>query len=441
MGSSPHVRGTLSPPVCKSPQRGIIPACAGNTMCRLLPVPSAWDHPRMCGEHVLQCFVDPLDEGSSPHVRGTRSPKRSPWADAGIIPACAGNTSSGIPETGQRRNHPRMCGEHVMLVVEPLSLAGSSPHVRGTLQNNLTNQNRIGIIPACAGNTFLFFPHCSSTGDHPRMCGEHFFGVAQRRRRVGSSPHVRGTRYRRGRAQLSNGIIPACAGNTSHHFCVHIRVWDHPRMCGEHACTRGRWAGLWGSSPHVRGTPFTLFKPFRRPGIIPACAGNTGGVDATVCDGRDHPRMCGEHLFDVYLLLDYLGSSPHVRGTLQPQRVRRLIFGIIPACAGNTDCPQRIRRLHWDHPRMCGEHARVICSNTNPPGSSPHVRGTLVFLMSFRLKTGIIPACAGNTCRPCRAPWQNRDHPRMCGEHTLRHDLGDELKGSSPHVRGTPVGR
>ena len=71
-------------------------------------------------------------------------------------------------------------------------------------------------------------------------------------------------------------------------------------------------------------------------GIIPACAGNTYiGGESTECP-RDHPRVCGEHEEDEYLIMRELGSSPRVRGTR--------------ACAALAYTSP------VDHPRVCGEH-------------------------------------------------------------------------------------
>ena len=57
--------------------------------------------------------------------------KREGWKKLGIIPACAGSTSSLFVSCALVRDHPRMCGEHVVndCVVEVFG--GSSPHVRG----------------------------------------------------------------------------------------------------------------------------------------------------------------------------------------------------------------------------------------------------------------------------------------------------------------------
>ena len=107
--------------------------------------------------------------------------------------------------------------------------------------------------------------------------------------------------------------------------------------------------------------------------------------------------MCGEHLRLGFLLGLLGGSSPHVRGTLFKYRIRVLVDGIIPACAGNTCRLSNGYLIAWDHPRMCGEHPDASPSVKSTSGSSPHVRGTLRRHLQHHADNGIIPACAGNT--------------------------------------------
>ena len=91
---------------------GIIPACAGNTVSPLGYYRLYWDHPRVCGEHSDTALDIIYQEGSSPRVRGT--PKAVPPRRiyGGIIPACAGNTLYIGAKSSEKRDHPRVCGEH-----------------------------------------------------------------------------------------------------------------------------------------------------------------------------------------------------------------------------------------------------------------------------------------------------------------------------------------
>ena len=71
-------------------------------------------------------------------------------------------------------------------------------------------------------------------------------------------------------------------------------------------------------------------------GIIPACAGSTPTASATFPVVRDHPRVRGEHGTGRCLSCTQWGSSPRARGALTRQNTRAELHGIIPACAGST---------------------------------------------------------------------------------------------------------
>ena len=170
----------------------------------------------MCGEHACasnQAYDDP---GSSPRVRGTLRGARRVEGAEGIIPACAGNTSTPRALSLGSRDHPRVCGEHATSAVTVRPWPGSSPRVRGTLQFDYHPRVRLGIIPACAGNTRVTGRRRGWTGDHPRVCGEHLWYLESLAIGAGSSPRVRGTHQDAVRHQVIAGIIPACAGNTRH---------------------------------------------------------------------------------------------------------------------------------------------------------------------------------------------------------------------------------
>ena len=234
----------------------------------------------------------------------------------------------------------------------------------------------------------------------------------------GSSPRVRGTPARYRRRSSRPGIIPACAGNTSPGVVSPLHDRDHPRVCGEHRGQHGLQPVRPGSSPRVRGTPMTWAQIDDVAGIIPACAGNTCLDIALFVVHWDHPRVCGEHLRFNGIRCLGKGSSPRVRGTRLWWFSCSVLLGIIPACAGNTN-RLAVRRPAWrDHPRVCGEHAWQCANGSTSMGSSPRVRGTLTSVGNLRNVQGIIPACAGNTKRTNISSCVNWDHPRVCGEHT-----------------------
>ena len=188
-------------------------------------------------------------------------------------------------------------------------------------------------------------------------------------------------------------------------------------MCGEHQFRVVEVRQVEGSSPHVRGAPLNLLSTLRVSGIIPACAGSTTPSRPTRSTSRDHPRMCGEHGAASHPRDVLAGSSPHVRGARCRAAAVRLRFGIIPACAGST--------------------ALLHMMTLTRSGSSPHVRGALIFHIQRPISLGIIPACAGSTCRCSTSKPNQRDHPRMCGEHMSDYIGGDYAGWIIPACAGS----
>ena len=172
------------------------------------------DHPRVCGEHTC-AEVDGADlTGSSPRMRGTRSLFSGQFRARGIIPAYAGNTLYALRVSGFHWDHPRVCGEHPPPPPEPTEDLGSSPRMRGTRRLHRLLRGRPGIIPAYAGNTVSWPRSTIQRRDHPRVCGEHLSTVAVSDATTGSSPRMRGTQIKLTEQRPRLGIIPAYAGNT-----------------------------------------------------------------------------------------------------------------------------------------------------------------------------------------------------------------------------------
>ena len=173
-GSSPRMRGTRRSDRYTIDMSRIIPADAGNTLCRYAHPDRYEDHPRGCGEHRPAT-------GRICHIG---------W------------------------DHPRGCGEHLSTTAKAARQSGSSPRMRGTQCQVCTAQSQERIIPADAGNTAVILRFCCLSKDHPRGCGEHHpLGLRQIGLR-GSSPRMRGTHPVSGYAEYCDGIIPADAGNT-----------------------------------------------------------------------------------------------------------------------------------------------------------------------------------------------------------------------------------
>ena len=213
-GSSPRMRGTRESGMADYIAERIIPAYAGNTWWRTACPCCIWDHPRVCGEHTCSALAVPVARGSSPRMRGTRVIHRIVHKQCRIIPAYAGNTRyppycpQAVPD------HPRVCGEHPRAPIMKFHGAGSSPRMRGTPKTAVFYDGSAGIIPAYAGNTSGYPSARPYARDHPRVCGEHLISCTFPRNASGSSPRMRGTRRFRKASTPNNGIIPAYAGNT-----------------------------------------------------------------------------------------------------------------------------------------------------------------------------------------------------------------------------------
>ena len=152
---------------------------------------------------------------------------------------------------------------------------------------------------------------------------------------------------------------------------------------------------------------------------------------------RDHPRVCGEHYYLYIAPRIEQGSSPRMRGTPSFSWEQCVRAGIIPAYAGNTHIhvPTPIRPR--DHPRVCGEHSVNRMGFIMTTGSSPRMRGTRIVVHLFTAGPGIIPAYAGNTYENGWTVVKYRDHPRVCGEHAHQYPYPAFGWGSSPRMRGT----
>ncbi len=318
----------------------------------------------------------------------------------GIIPAYAGSTLSVESARIAAKDHPRVCGEHLRASSTAFLALGSSPRMRGAQCSCDCGNVITGIIPAYAGSTSASRECRIALWDHPRVCGEHGDGFREACQVLGSSPRMRGARGLRGLNYHVTGIIPAYAGSTCPLRRRISRRRDHPRVCGEHLWAVAALALAVGSSPRMRGALRRGVKSFGRTGIIPAYAGSTLVMDGSANLRRDHPRVCGEHHAGAGASQPVTGSSPRMRGARQTGSVDVVPKGIIPAYAGSTTLQTLRLTFRWDHPRVCGEHQTSQMRTIVQLGSSPRMRGARISHDSVFLPSGIIPAYAGST--PCR---------------------------------------
>ena len=272
-----------------------------------------------------------------------------------LIPARAGKTVDGWRPCQGGPAHPRACGENVVAGVIRMGRRGSSPRVRGKLDQQIWELKAPRLIPARAGKTPRSTTTSCPAAAHPRACGENRLRAGRILRQAGSSPRVRGKRRRRSRVPGGVGLIPARAGKTSRRRSRGRPCSAHPRACGENLPRSTTQAACRGSSPRVRGKPPP--SPARTPksGLIPARAGKTVGVGVKRDDAGAHPRACGENKDEEQAAL----PTPW----------------LIPARAGKTSPASTSPTPHRAHPRACGENGALDPVRRDALGSSPRVRG------------------------------------------------------------------
>ena len=150
-----------------------------------------------------------------------------------------------------------------------------------------------------------------------------------------------------------------------------------------------------------------------------------------------HPRVCGEHRRLITARLVMVGSSPRLRGTLIFVVLFRILERFIPAFAGNILYGARRPYPRAVHPRVCGEHVRTQKASVISIGSSPRLRGTSHPRVRPAAVERFIPAFAGNISSPFYFSSVLPVHPRVCGEHSPHCRQNFCTAGSSPRLRGT----
>ena len=171
-------------------------------------------------------------------------------------------------------------------------------------------------------------------------------------------------------------------------------------------------------------------------GLIPARAGKTSTHSPSGRWRPAHPRACGENMRSVSHPAAMRGSSPRVRGKPIRMRRRHPADGLIPARAGKTPGPRRAPRRASAHPRACGENDAPDVIKSTVIGSSPRVRGKPAARSARSHSSRLIPARAGKTGPTRRVGRGSWAHPRACGENRACSAAPRLTQGSSPRVRG-----
>ena len=194
------------------------------------------DHPRGCGENQSLLLIHEHRVGSPPRMRGKLDSDEPAAGLTRITPADAGKTPYTNRCSSYAQDHPRGCGENIVLFAGQALCSGSPPRMRGKLVSSGQVSQAQRITPADAGKT----PSLSESRKSP----------------AGSPPRMRGKQPFEWFAEIRVGITPADAGKTRFGGNTPNSLWDHPRGCGENLKRLIFLPEVLGSPPRMRGKLF-----------------------------------------------------------------------------------------------------------------------------------------------------------------------------------------
>ena len=131
--------------------------------------------------------------------------------------------------------------------------------------------------------------------------------------------------------------------------------------------------------------------------ITPAYAGKRKTARPFPGAAWDHPRLCGEKIYEQTQKIAAAGSPPPMRGKVASEKTLLIGTGITPAYAGKSLCLLRQKDDVWDHPRLCGEKMLWGRWNLYILGSPPPMRGKASGTFKSPFSSGITPAYAGKS--------------------------------------------
>ena len=130
-GSPPPMRGKALNLLYQRLSAGITPAYAGKSCMGSAPETAFEDHPRLCGEKFQHTKYISYDPGSPPPMRGKAVLKDAIVRSSRITPAYAGKRMRCRKTTLGVWDHPRLCGEKLVEETGDLLITGSPPPMRG----------------------------------------------------------------------------------------------------------------------------------------------------------------------------------------------------------------------------------------------------------------------------------------------------------------------
>ena len=254
-------------------------------------------YPRVCGGTVGKTHYVDIDTGLSPRMRGNRTATLVFPLLTGPIPAYAGEPH-GHRLGGRRAGaYPRVCGGTGVRLVRYLPYSGLSPRMRGNHSVVRQPYEESGPIPAYAGEPQPQDVHRPFDWAYPRVCGGTMDTASDRAQSRGLSPRMRGNRCSRHRDDKRPGPIPAYAGEPYPELCIAPGCGAYPRVCGGTQRVNHGAALGHGLSPRMRGNPDAQNASRAELGPIPAYAGEPPPDSLRQTHDRAYPRVCGGTFF------------------------------------------------------------------------------------------------------------------------------------------------
>ena len=272
-GLSPRLRGNGPSSYLSIIQKGSIPALAGEREPG--PGTVSWPrvYPRACGGTTAASFHAVPSVGLSPRLRGNGLSQIVRCRRHGSIPALAGERADVRCSGLAAWVYPRACGGTSPRFWLRRTSLGLSPRLRGNATRDSEYLQKRGSIPALAGERQLDQLWRDLKRVYPRACGgtfKHLLGLSAG---SGLSPRLRGNGIVDSILTIGIGSIPALAGERE--ISLHVRVPNgvYPRACGGTLSIGPRNAGGEGLSPRLRGNAMMCMVFGLSNGSIPALAG------------------------------------------------------------------------------------------------------------------------------------------------------------------------
>ena len=191
-----------------------------------------------------------------------------------------------------------------------------------------------------------------------------------------------------------------------------------------------------GLSPRTRGNPRLGLAHPARQRSIPANAGEPASTCRTRRTTRVYPRERGGTRCCDGRKRGLAGLSPRTRGNQQTSNSFHVRSGSIPANAGEPRSSRRSPPPRGVYPRERGGTAHRASRQRCASGLSPRTRGNRAVGATRRASRGSIPANAGEPPFQLPVDVQEGVYPRERGGTTTLPVVIVAIYGLSPRTRG-----